>query len=150
MSQQSQNARELLTQLGIGNFNATMVIQYMFIAPATTDPKSPPIMTLVAAIQRRLQGLGYSVPQNGYLDVPTANAITTIASSGWQNRAWGDTVKAVLSAPHASSRAEPEPLGAPMGSLPMFSLPDVPGGALTYVAAGAALYYVLVHKKKRR
>jgi hypothetical protein len=141
------NAREALNALGIGNFNATMVIQYMFIAPATTDPKSPPIMVLVRAIQDRLRRLGYPVPSHGYLDVPTANAITAAVGAGWQNRAWGDTVKAVLAAsPPVPMRDQ---LPEPMGALPTLSLPAVPGGAITYAAAGAALYYFLVHKKRR-
>lgn len=143
------NARELLLALGIGQFNATMIIQYMFIAPATTDPKSPPIMLLVKSIQQYLARLGYQVPQHGYLDHVTAGALTAVAGSSWQNHAWGDTVKAVLTAPRAASTlaAPVARASSPMGFIP--SLPDVPGGMLTYAAGAAAAFYFLVHKKRR-
>lgn len=138
------NARELLTALGIGQFNATMVIQYMFIAPATTDPKSPSVMMLVKAIQNRLALLGYAVPQAGYLDRQTANAIESVAGAGWESRMWADTVKVVLAAPRAT-RARVLPIARSMSGLP-----DVPGGKLTYAAAAAAAaYYFLIHKKRR-
>lgn len=99
------NARDLLVKLGIGQFNATMVIQYMFIAPATTDPKSAPVMLLVKHLQQKLQALGYPVIVNGYLDRTTASAIQEVVGPGWESVAWGETVRGVLAASADDPRA---------------------------------------------
>ena len=36
----TRTARELLKGIGIGDFNATMLLQNIFFAPATTSPTS--------------------------------------------------------------------------------------------------------------
>jgi hypothetical protein len=138
----STSARELLTRLGVGQFNATMVIQFMFIPAATTDPKSPPVMLLVRTIQKRLSDLGYSVPQNGYLGEETAKALDYAVGPGWEKLMWGDVVKGVLTAPAAPRvRARPEQYTS-VGAL------DLPVSPYVAIGAAAAAYYFLIHKKR--
>jgi hypothetical protein len=141
----SNNMRDLIARIGIGQFNATMVINMMLVAPATTDPKSPPVMLLVKHIQKALTTLGYAVPTSGYLDQRTAEVIEHVCGRGWESRPWSDTVKAVVIASSAPKTVVTTVKPA-MGALP--SLPDVPGGKLTYVAAAAAALYFW--NKKRR
>lgn len=90
--------RYLLTRLGIGNFNATLVITQMSIAPATTDPKSPGIILLVKAIQRRLNALGAKLTVTGYLNTDTATWLRKVVGQGWEQLPWGQNVSALLAA----------------------------------------------------
>lgn len=147
------NARALLRSIGIGQFNATMVIQYLFIAPATTDPKSAPIILLVQHLQKILVQLGANIQLTGYLDAPTANAIERIAGPGWEQRPWADTIQAILRARELGvtwrEDPPPPPNYGPSGmQLGFVSLPDVPGGILTYGAL-AVVGYHLWKKRKR-
>ncbi len=97
MSKPTKTARDLLTQLGIGGFNATMIIPYMFIAPATTDPKSAQTILLVQYLQRALYGLGATdVPMSGRLDRETAMALLQVAGPNWERMTWSGNVAAVL------------------------------------------------------
>ncbi len=142
--------RYLLTELGIGHFNATMILQYMPIAPATTDPKSAPVMLLVQGIQMRLQQLGAAVRQTGYLDQATAMVLDRLIGPGWEQRPWGQVVTAVLAALKARpSSVPPATIGTePTVSLAGFDLPAVPGGLMTYAAAGAAAYYFFTKRRR--
>ncbi len=151
----SKNARDLLTQLGIGHFNATMVMPYMFIAPATTDPKSAQTILMVSAIQRRLYALGATdVPQSGRLDVPTARALLAVVGPNWERTTWAGNISAVLSAHEAGvslvDQAGPDvPEGMPVAvGGPLDFLPDVPGGIVTY-AVGAYLLWRHFTRKAR-
>ena len=152
---QVMNARDLLTKLGIGNFNATMIIQYMFIAPATTDPKSPPIILLVKHVQKALNKLGARIRETGYLDTATANALSQVVGPRWEQRSWADNVASVLTALKSDlmSTSTDELEDAPIATIPKTSLgfidlPHVPGGIFTYGAAGALAYYLW--KKRSR
>jgi len=147
------NARELVRALGIGNFNATMVIQQIFFAPATTDPKSAGIILLVQAIQRHLRALGADIPTHGYLDNATAQAILGVCGPGWEQRPWADLVQGVLRAKELGVTWQDEPpqmpnYGPSKMQLGFFDLPDVPGGIVTYGIA-ALVGYHLWKKRKR-
>ena len=136
------SARTLLTSLGVGHFNATMIIQYMFVAPATTDPKSPPIILLVEKIQRALAQMGAPVAVTGQLDLNTAQYLSAVVGERWMTMPWAATVSAINSARDngldlapvvaSSGPLEPIPLSGPLDFLP-----DVPGGIVTY---GVAAY----------
>ncbi len=151
-----RNVRDLLTELGIGQFNATMIIQYMMIGPFTTDPKSPMIMLLVQHIQRALIGMGAPVRESGALDRQTADALTELLGRDWINGDWSDVVIGVLAAKRSgyrfqrTAKAAPVSLRMPAPSLAgaFDFLPDVPGGILTYAAGAALLWHVM--KKKRK
>lgn len=140
--------RELLLELGIGNFNATQVIPYMEIAPATTDPKSPPVIIMVRALQQVLFGMGaYDIQNTGALDAPTAAALARITGSGWERVSWGGNIQSVLGARRLGMRLSSDdvvsndvvPIKIPMDGF----LPDIPGGMLTYgiLGIGAYLWY---------
>jgi hypothetical protein len=148
--------RELLTRIGIGQFNATMIVQYMFMAPATTDPKSSAIILLVTQIQKALQMLGCDVAVSGYLDPTTANYMSQVVGSGWESRSWGDNVSAIVNAlvHQQTVSGEPDPVYAPTPAKPVLGiwdppiLPAVPGGIITYAVAGYLAYKAF--KKRKR
>lgn len=152
MNYDKHNVRSLLLALGVGQYNATMMIEDMFIAPATSDPKSPQIILLVKAIQKRL-----GVPQTGYLNQPTATALRQVVGEGWMGLSWSDNVALLL------GRTDSQGAPPPMPPLASFSalmtrptpadpnlqtalegvfdfLPDVPGGIVTYGILGYLAY----------
>lgn len=147
----STNARELLTKIGIGQFNATMVIPYLWIAPATTDPKSPQIILMVQKIQRQLNQLGANIAETGYLDLPTASALSLVVGDRWMTSPWSWTIQAVLSAKASGLSIAPAPIVSSSApgpeSMGAFGLPDVPGGLVTY---GVAAFLLYRHFKKKR
>lgn len=147
------NVREYLMRLGVGSFNATMLVQDVFVAPATSDPKQPPVILMVRKIQQRL-----GVPTTGYLDVDTANALQAVAGPGWMSLPWIDLIKIVLArtdgkpppyfakAIRKTRPTPPDPHLEHSLEGPLDFLPDVPGGIVTYAVAGFLLYRYL---KKR-
>lgn len=150
-------SRDLLEALGISHHNATTIIQYMMIAPAVTDPKSPPIIMMVRALQAVLFQLGATDVQNtGYLDEPTARALSAVSGDNWQRMSWGANVGAVLRARDLGmdlSPPSPLPLTATSGvpvavSGPLDFLPDVPGGLLTYAVVGWLVYRHFTKKRR--
>lgn len=149
----NQNVRDLLTGLGIGHFNATMIVPTMFIAPATTDPKSAQTILIVQHLQKILYDLGaHDVPMSGRLDEPTARALAQVVGPDWERTTWAGNVSAVLSAKASgvSLRAQPMESGQPMAvGGPLDFLPDVPGGLLTYAVGGYLLYRHFARKARR-
>ncbi len=136
--------RTMLRRLGIGNFNITGCIPFLFIAPATTDPKSPPVMMMAKHLQRVLNELGARVPVTGYLNQPTARALAQVLGPDWMSMSWADNIRAVLRARDLRRSLAPVPEDAleppPAESVGFFDLPDVPGGVVTYAIAGYLLY----------
>ncbi len=152
MSKPNKNARELLIGIGIGDFNATIVIPYMFISPATTDPKSSQTILLVQHVQRALYDLGATeVVMSGRLDAPTAHALSRVVGPNWERMTWAANVSALIAAKEGgvSLRAPPPPRGAPVAVGGVFDfLPDVPGGLVTYAIGGFLLYRHLTRKAR--
>ncbi len=157
MSDARRTGRTLLLALGIGDYNATMVLQYLWIAPATTDPKSSPIMIMVEAIQKKL-----GVADTGMLDQPTATALRKLIGPGWMHLPWATVVEAVIEGGRAPFVKPPKRTGFTdphlTRSLNGFGdgdglggafdfLPSVPGGALTY---GVGAYLLYRHLTKKR
>ena len=147
MSQPNKTLRQLLSAIGLGQFNATMVIPYMMISPATTDPKAGQVILLVQHIQRELYALGATgVAVSGYLDHPTAAALTDLMGPGWEGAPWSTVVQAVVSGRQNGTRLQGAARAAPSGARliavggPLDFLPDVPGGLVTYGVAGYLLY----------
>lgn len=145
-----KNVREMLDRLGVGQFNATMIIPYMMIAPATTDPKSSQIYLLVQHIQRALYAMGYDhVAESGELDDATSAALRSVAGPDWEIMPWSASVGAVVDAQMHGLRAPPPPmLAEPVVALagPLDFLPDVPGGVLTYAVAAYFAYRYFTRK----
>jgi hypothetical protein len=147
----SKSLRDLLTALGVGDFNATMIIPYMMISPATCDPKSAQIILLVQHVQRALYGLGAtSVANTGYLDAQTAAALQDLVGPGWEGMPWATNVQAIIGAQETGMRFHkgkaPSAVPVAVGG-PLDFLPDVPGGIVTY---GVAAYLLYRHFSKRR
>lgn len=143
----TQNVRSLLTQIGVGDFNATMIIPYMFIPPATTDSSSAQIIMLIAHLQ---QAMG--LPITGKIDRATANAFTKLLGKEWARVAWYEIAQHVVAdltgwtaqtPSRGRGNANPLSRDAGLGDMPqMPMLPSVPGGAITYLALGGLAYYL--------
>jgi hypothetical protein len=157
MSETSMESRELLTAIGVGNFNATGIIPYMMVAPATTDPKASQIIILVQQIQRALWKLGaMDVLVSGRLDEATERALEQVAGPNWERMSWGANVKALIDAERKGFRIQPtvamayQPMTFPVAvDGPLDFLPEVPGGIVTY-GIGAYILYCMLSKRRSR
>lgn len=147
-------SRDLLTALGIGH-NATLIIPYLMISPATTDPKASQIILLVRALQRMLFSMGASdVANTGYLDQPTADALASVVGENWERMTWGANLSAVVAAQQSGMSFKgrqsrpPLPSGSPVAvGGPLDFLPDVPGGLVTYGILAFVLYRHFTKKR---
>lgn len=156
MNTDTNNVRGLLNQLGVGHHNATMMIQDMFIAPATSDPKSPQIILIVCRIQKVLRDMGATVPVSGQIDQQTSFYLETLLGHGYLNLPWMQVVSGVLDAKDGGvSLATPQPVPSQSGQAmsgvfdtPSF-LPTVPGGLVTYGVVGYFLYRHFMKKRSR-
>lgn len=153
LTYQPKTARDMLTALGVGRFNATMMIETMFMAPATTEAASPPVMLMVGRIQDILNELGASPPlvRNGLIDQPTAFYLVQIAGPDFLHLSWYEVIREVIKAKAANRQLKAQgkyqlPL-PPKPAMGAFDLPDVPGGIFTYAIGGYLIYRAL---KKRR
>jgi hypothetical protein len=138
------NARELLLGLGMGNYNATIAIQYMFIAPAATDPAMPSIILMTKHVQLGLRAAGAPVAVTGQIDDATARALITLVGPDWNQVTWYELFRATTEAKRQRTLAE-RGGDLEMGFVP--DLPEVPGGILTWAAAAVAVWYFLLRKK---
>lgn len=149
------NIRAILLDLGVGDFNATMAIPYMLLAPRTTDPSMVQMLVVVRKIQEALMGMGAVQVQNtGVLDTPTAKALDQICGPEWLAAPYYETIQTVLAAERAGHQFVQDPVlddsgPSATGDILGF-LPDVPGGLLTYGVGAALVYWMLTKKKKKR
>jgi hypothetical protein len=159
MTLDKHNVRALLLDLGVGDFNATMAIPYMFIAPRTTDPAAVQLLVVVRKLQEALLNMGATdVVPTGVLDDTTAKALAQICGPEWLSMPYYEIVRCVVKAekaghafiqPSAYTGPGPE---ATEGWTDVFNiqppiLPAVPGGVITYGVAG---YFLWKHFKKPR
>lgn len=154
MDYQPKNSRDLLTALGVGSFNATMLIETLMMTPAATEAGSAPVMLLVQHIQLVLQQLAPTsgVSAQGVIDAPTDLVLRRIAGEKWLFRTWFDVARMVVAAQRKGMRVDvPRVAAAPprTDAIGLFDLglPDVPGGIVTYGVGAYLLYRAL---KKRR
>jgi hypothetical protein len=140
------NARELLLGLGMGNYNATIAIQYMFIAPAATDPAMPSIILMTKHLQQGLRAAGATdVAVTGQIDDATARALIQLVGPSWNGMTWYSLFSSVLVAKR-QRLLEDRSSQLELGLIP--DLPEVPGGMFTIAAAAVAVWYFLIRKKK--
>jgi len=139
------NARELLLGLGMGNYNATIAIQYMFIAPAATDPAMPSVILMTKHLQLGLRAAGAPVAVTGQIDDATARALITLVGPDWNQVTWYELFRATTEAKRQRTLAD-RGGDLELGLVP--DLPEVPGGMLTWAAAAVAAWYFLVYKKR--
>jgi hypothetical protein len=135
------DARALLLALGMGHYNATIAIQYMFLAPSATDPAMPSIILMTEHLQAGLRAAGANVAITGQIDEPTARALIMLVGPEWNHVSWFALFQAVVQAKRTRTLAR---RGQPLGFI---DLPDVPGGNLAWAAAGAVAIYFLLRKK---
>lgn len=144
----TQDARAALNEIGVGDFNATLVIPIMFMGPAQTDPGMTQVQVLLKAMQTTMQRMGADhLVATGRLDRATASCLQAIVGHDWLERPWFEIVDGLIVAKRAGQRfrrtygdvdgSAPVELSG-LGLLP--NLPDVPGGIVT-VAIGAFLLY---------
>jgi hypothetical protein len=145
------NIRHQLLELGVGDFNATMAIPYMLIAPRTSDPAMVQILVVVKKMQEVLRGMGARIETSGVLDEPTARVVQQICGPEWLSMPYYEIVRCVLNAKKSGHKFIDNPTvgGSPQATGDVFGfLPEIPGGAITYVA-GAGLLYLWLKKRKR-
>lgn len=90
------SARSLLLALGMGDFNATQVIMYLFMAPAQTDPQMAQIILLTRHLQMAMVKMGVPLPVTGSIDARWASYFQRIVGPNWIDTSWADIVKTVL------------------------------------------------------
>lgn len=145
---ESNNARDLALAMGIGQFQADMVIPMMWMTPSTTDPDMPAVRVMVEAIQKQMSAMGaprFQAP--GELDVPTVSWMRMITGPTWVNMTWARIFGAILNV-RASGRPpwtaiKPLPRGR---QLTVGGLPDF-GDPTTLLLLGAAAL-LFVNRKK--
>ena len=149
---QTENARAILNALGVGNFNATMIIPYLFMAPAQTDPDMAQVQLLVSFIQRRLNTLGARIPVSGFLDVATITQLQRYTGPGWAKLSWYEIAKLLLAASQPFATAPPPSRGRAhaLGFLPDLPLlPSIPGGTLSWLVLAGVGYHLYKKRSKR-
>lgn len=153
------NIRALLLEIGVGDFNATMAIPYMFVAPRTTDPAAVQLLVVVRQLQKELLNMGVTdVVPTGVLDQVTGKALEQVCGPEWLAMPYYEIVRCVVKAKQAghtfiqaSAYTGPGP-EATEGWTDVFNiqppiLPAVPGGIFTYGLAG---WFLWKHFKKPR
>lgn len=145
---ETNNARELALQMGIGQFQADMVIPMMWMTPSTTDPDMPAVRVMVEAIQQQMTAMGaprFTAP--GELDAPTVTWLRQITGPTWVNMTWARIFGAILNVRASGRRpwttARPLPRGR---QLAVSGLPDF-GDPTTLVLLGAAALLFMNRKK---
>ena len=141
------DARALLLSLGMGHYNATLAIQYMFLAPSATDPAMPSIILMTKHLQLGLRAAGANIPVTGQIDAPTAEKLIVLVGPEWHHVTWYALFQSVIAAKRERSLELSAPIPTPMdlGDVPL--LPSVPGGVFTLAAAAVAAWYFLFRKK---
>lgn len=139
------DARQLLLGLGMGNYNATIAIQYMFLAPSATDPAMPSIVLMTKHLQLGLRAAGAKdIAITGQIDLPTGTALRKLLGSEWNHVTWYSLFRAVSEAKRLHT-LEIAPSADSLGFIP--DLPSIPGGTITWAALAVGAYLLL--RKKR-
>lgn len=144
----TNNARNLALEMGIGQFQADMIIPYMWMTPSTTDPDMPSVRVMVEVIQDQLELMGApAFPARGELDVPTATWLRQITGPTWVNMTWARIFGAILNAKNAGRRLASR-IATPRARAPQAvgALPDF-GDPTTLVLMGAAALLWFNRKK---
>ena len=144
---QTADVRQILIAMGMGDFNITGVINFMFWAPATTDGDMPAIIQLVQLIQRRINTLGGNLSVTGRLDQPTVAALTRALGPTWPKMSWYEICRNLVARTDFLTRPEPASRGRAQALSGLSILPDVPTELL---AIGAGLIAWHFYKKSKR
>ncbi len=146
---QGNSARSILLKLGMGDYNATMVISYLFMAPAQTDPQMAQIILLTKHLQQAMREMGCALPVTGSIDAQWGPYFTAVCGADWPDLPWAEIGRMVLAAKARGKRLQPQGITITVGKGGLDgvfdSLPKVPGGLLTYAVGG---YLLWRHMKK--
>jgi len=146
------NARQLLLGLGMGNYNATIAIQFMFLAPSATDPAMASVILMTKHLQIGLRAAGArDVTVTGQIDLATATALRKLVGSEWNHVTWYELFRAVTEAKKRSSLLRSAAIDTSLakdpglGSIPVLDVIDsavrpVFGDKSDYVTIGIAAY----------
>lgn len=147
-----ETLRAMLLTAGIGEYNATLSLPYMYFLPRTCDPFTQGVMQLVEGLQNLLKGRGQRVPVDGFLGPETAAAVAKFAGAGWSDKTWlqiyGDVIRGRLAPGFEPGLAPIDHTiddAAADAQIPTGGLTDVVGGIarnpLAWVVAGAGIFY---------
>lgn len=141
MADRGHSARSILLAMGMGDFNATMVIPYLFMAPAQTDPQMSQIIMLTKHLQGLLKSMGAPLPITGSIDGNWAPYLAKAVGRDWMNMPWEEICQLALAAKARGTSIAPQ--GVMLGNLkPMSGFTDsIPGGKATLYVLGALLLY---------
>ncbi len=151
-----ENARQMLEAAGIGEYNVTLSLPYIYFMPKSCDPYTQGVMQLVEGLQNMLKARGQAVPKDGVLGESTKSALRQFAGPGWADKTWlqlyGDVLRGKR-APGYDPRLQAAP-GLDSGmQTPTAGLTDVVGGLATnplaWIAGGAAALF-FYRKRARR
>lgn len=145
---QTADARQILIAMGMGQYNATMVIPYLFIPPATTDADMPQVIMLVELVQRRINSLGGSLTVTGRLDQPTVAALNTALGPSWPKMTWYELCRQLIAATDVFARAEPASRGRAQ-AMSGYILPDIPGDLIAVGLVFLGWHLYKEHKKRK-
>lgn len=92
----ADDVRDLLLRAGVGQYNATMALPYVWFTPTTCDPYAQGVMLLVQGLQNILNSKGAKLEVDGGLGVDTALWIRRYSGSNWRNKTWTQLYSDVL------------------------------------------------------
>lgn len=151
-----ENIRQMLLAAGIGEFNATMSIPYMYFLPRTCDPSTQGVIQIVEGLQNLLRARGEQVPLDGWMGKTTVDALMKFAGPTWRDKSWVQLYGDVLRGRRAPGFEKDAPASAQamdgyvyetgLGVVPAFA--DVITHPIAWIAAGAAAYYFLGKKPR--
>ncbi|MBT8452993.1 MAG: hypothetical protein KJO40_13575 [Deltaproteobacteria bacterium] len=146
----AEDVREMLLTAGVGQFNVTMSIPYMFELPRTSDPYAQGIMQIVQGLQQLLNRRGARLDVDGGLGARTVKALRTFAGPKWYDKTWTQLYADVIAGkkwthfermgrgggyvqPMADyDYTRPDPLSGLVGDLMASPLPWIGVGALVW------------------
>ena len=88
--------RDMLLAAGVGQYTASMAIQFMNFLPTTTDPYAAGTIELVKGLQRLLNQRGAKLAVDGGLGEKTAQAFVKYAGPRWMDKSWAQIYGDVL------------------------------------------------------
>ncbi len=141
------NVREMLIAAGVGQFNVTMSLPYVWFMPRTCDPYAQGIMQLVQALQNVINARGGNLEISGWLDGPTQRELARYAGPSWGDKTWVQLLGDVMNAPE---RKAPAATAALPSDLPSSAVGDLVGDVLyspVALAATGALVYLMLRKR---
>jgi len=151
MDADTSNARAILAEIGIGDFNATSVIPTMMMGPAQTDPGMAAVKQMTRGLQQTMQRMGATwIIASGRIDQNTAYCLHALAGPTWNERPWFDLINRIVAARNDGKRFA-QTYGAVAGKPPVSLegiLPDVPN--LPFLVLGGYLAYRYFFKKHSR